>query len=170
MAPGGLLRPTLLLVAVLGAVLLVSTPPAAARVDLTRSSLEVKDLKVEFLPNNRIRVQGRLRCRGLEQKDEAEQAWSEVRVDVDLPNADQQFGILPEEWRGEDTTGEDRGNRMIYWTWRGKKYSQKRKKPFFYSTALKVGPTVFEKNHDDGKDEGRWLVRTELLQPLSKED
>lgn len=124
---------------------------------MLRSSLDVRDLQVEFLPEKKVRVRGRIRCTGLRQQDEGLQAWISVRVDVDFPEGSRGFRLLPEEWSGEVTNAMDRGHASIGWIHRGKWYPRRLPEAFFFSNTLRVGPAVRDKHLDDEKDEGRWI-------------
>ena len=119
-----------------------------------RASLSVRDLVVEFVEGDRIRVRGQLRCQGLRQP-EAEQAWSEIRVDIDLPDPARGFAPLPEEWWGEATEADSRGTVSVHWVHRGKR--PRAKGAFMYTKALTAAPAVLDQHLHDTKDEGRWL-------------
>jgi len=154
----------------------------SSQVLLAKSSLEVKDLQVEFLSDKQVRVKGLLRCNTMEPPG-LTNPWSEIVVNIDFPQGKHGFSLLPERFRGLGTTSEGRWctpylefNGKRYYQakkgqavrnrFHGESYHNSQKDEIFYTnmSILAAHPAVIDKNLDNDKHDGQWITFDKTLE------
>ncbi len=133
------------------------------------ASLEVKNLRVEFLTGQRVRVRGQLRCNEMapqilkNQPQGMDNPWSEVSVNIDFPHGKFGFGLLPDDFYGKGIKSEDR-NVRVWLIHNGKFYEEGKKEPVFYNDITLLRPSVIDKRLDNNQDDGRWIAFDKTLE------
>lgn len=119
------------------------------------SSLEVKNLKISFLADNQVRVQGVLRCNNM-QPAGMQNPGSSIDVNIDFPRS-QGFALLPEYFIGHYITHADRADSNPYYAYEGKEFRIGQNKVVFYNGTHILRPPVIDIGLDTYRDEGRWI-------------
>lgn len=148
-----------------GALLLVTAVLASEAV--AESSLEVKNLSVEFLPDVRVRVRGQLRCNGLKPSG-MRHASSHIDVNLDFPRGARGFDLLPERWVGREIDADWRADGYDvgfkpYYRYKGASYREGQRKAVFYNSTYLLRPAVIDRELDNSKDEGHWIAFDKIL-------
>lgn len=140
-------------------VLLLSVGTAHAGTD---QRLTVKDLKVEFVTDTKVRVQGKLMVRGMN-PSWIDGPWSEIAIHVDFPRGDAGFALLPDTFSGKGTEPKYRERNRPCYRHRGRWYELGKTKKLFYRSTWMLGPAVLEQPLDDPKHAGRWIAFDKTL-------
>jgi len=119
-------------------------------------TLEVRNLHVAFPAEHAISVRGQLRCSDLTPKNRLNPD-SEVGVNVDFPQGEQGWSLLPDRFIGYYITHASRHLATPEYLHDGRYYRiPETKKRFYNSTYLRWSP-ILDRSLDESKDDGRWI-------------
>ncbi len=131
---------------------------------MAKPSLEVKNLSVEFLPDNKIHVKGEFCCRDIKGIGGLSISTGVV-VDVDFPHGAKGFSLLPDSFSGLGVSSDDRNDPGVqpYMVCNGMQYREGQETAIIYNSTFTIRPMVLDKDLDNETDDGRWIAFDKTL-------